>query len=172
VNHSDLVNTARKWLISCGCGVVITELSCYNWANEIPDAVGWKYANSTQVECKVSVNDFKSDMKKNSRVHPERGYGDHRYYMVPEGLISVDKIPENWGLLEVTSKGKVKIIKLSGKFPKSSYSEISMLLSAMRRCEINTENVKVKVYPNVSTSQTTISICEGDEEDFSRFRVL
>lgn len=170
--HCDLVDIARRWLISRGCGVVITELYCYNVTNEIPDAVGWKYANSTQVECKTSINDFKADRKKRSRIDPSKGYGDFRYYMVPKGMITVDDIPGHWGLLEVTDKGKVHITKISGRFSKSSYSEISMLLSTLRRCEVNSEKVKVKVYPNVSTSQCTISICEGEDEDFTRFRVL
>lgn len=38
------------------------------------------------------------------------GMGEFRYYMAPKGLIPLDEIPKNWGLLEV-SKDRVYITK-------------------------------------------------------------
>lgn len=84
---------------------------------ENPDAIGWKYINGTRyegsilIECKTSRGDFRNDFKKSFRINPDDGIGNWRYYLVPEGLITVEELPEKWGLIEVNSRGHTKIIK-------------------------------------------------------------
>jgi hypothetical protein len=102
LTHTELVERARKWLVGTQrCAVVLTECGC----NEIADAIGWKYnGQSILVECKVSRADFLRDKKKFHRRHPSSGMGMLRYYMASPKLISVDELPENWGLCEVHPK--------------------------------------------------------------------
>lgn len=112
--HRELCELAVKWLKRSpsanggGCHIAISETVNYNNA-EIPDALGWHAHNgSILIEVKISRADFLADASKPHRVHPETGMGSFRYYMVPEGLIKVEELPPQWGLLEVNSRGHIK----------------------------------------------------------------
>ena len=141
MTHDDLVRRAGKWLRrSLNCGVVMTELSTYAHSNETPDAIGWINQRSVLVECKTSRTDFKADMKKTSR-SLGRAVGAWRFYLTPPGLISVDELPDGWGLYEVDGR-KVKYVggaeyKNAERppFKSDKDSEVGMLLSAMRRIQ-------------------------------------
>jgi len=116
LSHRDLCIIASEWLKkSLRCTISIYEPK---GIKENPDAIGWRYGyggcayeGSILVECKTSRSDFKTDFKKQFRIEPEKGIGNWRYYMCPEGVISVNEVPEKWGLLYVTPKKRVKIIK-------------------------------------------------------------
>src|SRR4051812_48028888 len=82
--HESLRKIAVKWLTNSGHTVVLSEL--VSSAFETPDAIGWKYGNSTLVECKVSRSDLKANATKPS-VIGDRCVGRKRYFMVPDGLI-------------------------------------------------------------------------------------
>lgn len=118
-SHKELCAMAAAWLQrpssrnGPGCTISISETA--NFINdEIPDAIGWrvnKYlgGGSVLVEVKTTRSDFLVDAKKPHRLNPEQGMGKFRYYMAPEGLLKIDELPEKWGLLEVNSKGHIKV---------------------------------------------------------------
>ncbi|PWI34873.1 adenylosuccinate synthase [Vibrio albus] len=117
--HADLCKKAVGWLKrsysagGCGCPNAFSEVQSGSNGGEIVDAIGIKTAEGTEtivVEVKVSRSDFLADRKKPFRVEPEKGMGNYRYYMCPEGLISVDDLPPKWGLLHVGSRGKVTVL--------------------------------------------------------------
>jgi hypothetical protein len=71
----------------------------------IPDAIDWKGLNrSVVIECKVSRSDFLADADKPFRLKPEEGFGCERFYMAPSGVIGIDELPADWGLLEYSHK--------------------------------------------------------------------
>jgi hypothetical protein len=145
MNHKELVTIAERWLRKArGCSAVITEMVTY--ANEIPDAIGWRDGISYKVECKVSRADFFRDKDKPSRrTRPENMMGVHRYYMCPEGMIAQEELPEGWGLVYVNDKGKARMVcgQKSNANADTSYTfkrhiqgmrnEIIMLTSCVRR---------------------------------------
>ena len=100
MTHDDLVARAARWLRGTQrCSVVITETeSC---TSEIPDAIGWRNMHySILIECKTSRSDFFADAKKGRARVAMIGMGLVRYYMTAPGLLSIEEIPEGWGLLE------------------------------------------------------------------------
>lgn len=104
--HAELVVIAHKWVLNnASCGVAFKELSCAGYG-EIPDVIGFGSWHSVVIECKVSRSDFLSDKKKHFRKKPEVGMGKKRYYCCPSGLIKQEELPEGWGLIYVTEKGK------------------------------------------------------------------
>jgi hypothetical protein len=118
LSHRLLCDLAVKWLQrpksrqGPGCQFAFSE-SRGAWDGEIPDAIGFRAGvfneASVLVEVKVSRGDFLADVKKPHRVEPAKGMGAYRYFMVPEGLISADELPEKWGLIEVTRAGAIKV---------------------------------------------------------------
>src|SRR5690606_30712771 len=117
MTHADLCALALKWLKrprsagGAGCAVAVSECRT-GWSGEIPDAIGFRCAEpdpgSVVVEVKVSRPDFLADSKKPHRT--SGGVGDWRYYMAPQGIISAVDLPKGWGLLEVNSRGHVKVV--------------------------------------------------------------
>lgn len=66
-----------------------------------------KSGYATEWELKISRSDFKADFKKPKHRQFEKGKGGmikHFYYVVPEGLVSVDEIPTYAGLMYVRKK--------------------------------------------------------------------
>lgn len=91
-----------------GCPVVVTDIE--TCASETPDVIGWNSMISVLVECKASRADFFRDAKKPHRIYSQ-GIGNRRYYAAPEGLLKLDEIPEEWGLLEMDQQGKINATK-------------------------------------------------------------
>lgn len=123
MKHEDLVEKGCKWLKSQGgkrwsCGVVFTELKA--GIDEKPDVLGFGSHTSTIIECKVSRNDFKRDHKKMFRSLPQKGMGKYRFYMCPTDLIKEEELPDKWGLIYVSEKGRATIVKK----PESQYSNL------------------------------------------------
>ncbi len=108
MTHAELTKIAERWLHGIGCGFVFREL--VSQASETPDAVGFKGHTSILVECKVSRADYLRDRKKWFRREAHAGIGEYRYYMCPEGLIQPEELPEKWGLLYVSERGRVECI--------------------------------------------------------------
>lgn len=142
--HDDLVKIASKWLIK-KCPIVITEL--IHDGSESPDAIGFRHNNTILIECKTSRADFLSDNKKFFRKYPSNGMGDYRYYLTNENLISLDELPDKWGLLEIKSK-KIYVVKeASLQIEKNYRSEQSLLMSCIRRLGKDIDNgINVKIY--------------------------
>lgn len=136
MTHADLVSAAIRWLRGTRrCTVVLSE-----WApltvNEIPDAIGFSGRGvSTLVECKVSRSDFRRDADK---VCARRGLrmGRSRWYLTPPGLVTVDELPERWGLAELRGQ-RVYIRREAGDFAAEAdrQSEIALLAAACWRHE-------------------------------------
>jgi len=145
--HSALVDVAVKYLNGAGkCHAVLADLNMN--MGEIPDAIGWSYANhSTLIEVKVSRSDFHADKDKLWRQFPQKGMGRWRYYMVPKGMLSPSDlddfsvelgfVPNGWGLLEVDSAKRVRILRKSMDFKDRHFKgEMKMMIGALRRVQI------------------------------------
>lgn len=135
MTHDELVTRATRWLQRTG-GFTVAFSEFRTYSMEIPDAIGFRAWSSAVVECKISRADFLRDKHKPFRRVLARAMGSQRYYMVPAGLISIEELPEKWGLLYV--KGRhVRVIRKSGGFPDRSWqSEMAFLVSMLRRIEI------------------------------------
>ena len=151
MTHPELVNRAERWLYNTlRCGYVITEKMSN--ARERPDALGLREYYTILVECKASVIDFKKDINKWFRKKPYEGMGDYRYYLVPDRMIDVTDIPENWGLL-YAGKRSIKIVKkvffeYKGKTgeianPKNMMSEYMLMYSKLRELRESMRNTDV-----------------------------
>ena len=134
VTHAELVARAARWLRNTvRCGVVATEEYNVGWS--IPDAIGWKSHTSYLVECKVTRSDFFADAKKHHRRYPDQGMGHLRYYMTPPGLVSLDEVPEHWGLLEARPK-QVRVLRHGSPFSaiRIAWNERPLLIKLLKVC--------------------------------------
>ncbi len=118
MTHDDLTAIALKWLKrpesgkGPGCQLAMAEVGGL-FGGERCDAYGYRWGwegGSVVVEAKVSRSDFLADAKKPHRNGEVLGMGDYRYYICPEGLISIDDLPNGWGLLWVNKRGHVKLM--------------------------------------------------------------
>jgi hypothetical protein len=154
MTHDELVEVASKWLSKPwrnaggghgACSVIITEMTTAAW--EIPDAIGFHNGRSTLVECKASITDFKSDKNKYFRQNPEMGMGTSRYFMVPKGLLRESKIPNGWGVIEVSDNKKTRVTRVSEVFEADHRQETTLLLSLLCRLKVDPgRHIKVRTY--------------------------
>lgn len=129
VSHSSLVEAAAIWLRRT-CSIVITELAT---TGEEPDAIGWSGTHSTLIECKTSRADFEADRAKYFRANDWCGIAQHRYFLSPPGVIPLERLPDRWGLLEITG-ARIRVLCKAEVFPEVNHRhEIRILLSALRR---------------------------------------
>lgn len=145
MKHQDLVEIGYKWVMS-RCGVAFKELDAMTGNSEIPDVIGFNSGESFLIECKATRSDFLADKKKTFRMRPETGMGKFRFFMCPKGLISVDELPNNWGLIYVNENGKAKcvhnpfgkgnIYSLWNCFERDIMAEQRLMYSALRRLQI------------------------------------
>jgi len=56
------------------------------------------------VEIKVRRSDWKRELKSPEKSEPIQRYCDRWYVAAPKGIVSVDEVPETWGLIEVVEK--------------------------------------------------------------------
>jgi len=140
MTHAQLVEKAVRWLRSYRCGVVLSEQACAS--GEMPDAIGWKKAcHSVLVECKVSRADFLVDREKPFRRKPKHAVGNERFYLTLPRLITVDDLPQGWGLLEY-SRGRIDMVRASAKDLRTAAGfryEMNLLLASLRRVEVRIE---------------------------------
>jgi hypothetical protein len=154
MTHKDLVEIGYRWLLKRGgCGVALKELK--SMSAEIPDAIGFSSHHSHLIECKVSRSDFMKDKKKGHRAF---GMGDYRYFICPTGLISVNELPEKWGLIYVSIEHKATCIKRPSwdldKFEKDRLAEQQLMYSVLRRLFI--KGFFPSVYDKDYTSLTNV----------------
>lgn len=148
-SHDDLIKIAERWLLKTHrCGFALTELRCAGASGEIPDAIGFKNQASILVECKADRADFLSDNKKIFRQKPELGMGAYRLYLCPAKVIQPEDLPEKWGLIWVSEKGKARLVtgpkgnawSWSGKdflfHERNLEAEWHMMVSALRRLHL------------------------------------
>ena len=140
MTHSDLVQSAVRWLRFYRCGVILSEQSCAS--GETPDAIGWKRAcHSVVVECKASRADFLADREKPFRQKQKMGMGCERFYLTPAGLLRTEEIPVGWGLLEYRNR-KASVVHPSARNLRTAVGfqyEMNLLLASLRRVEIRIE---------------------------------
>lgn len=115
MTHAELVQIAARWLKKKQrCGVVFREHYVFN---EIPDALGYRGAYSICVECKTSRSDFLRDLRKPSRRNYASRPALNCYYLSPQPVsgevvvIPPARLPDGWGLLNVTASGRVVVIQ-------------------------------------------------------------
>ncbi|QMW05363.1 hypothetical protein [Spirosoma foliorum] len=125
MTHKELVKAAYRWVLgSTSCGMAIRELASGARNGEYPDVIGFGAGMSVLVECKASRSDFFADRKKLFRQYPEMGMGTYRFYCCPTGLLTVEDLPEKWGLIYVNEKGKNRTIFNPYNGNKSDYSNV------------------------------------------------
>lgn len=150
VTHPELVDKAKRWLLSRNCTVVLTELITGGLFRESPDAWGWNTGKNCSflVECKASRADFRSDLKSKWFRNPRfnSGMGAYRWYLAPMGMIHEKELPKGWGLLEVQSTGGVVQIVESKRFKWSAQREMGFLTSAVRRFHLPDRGVGLRAY--------------------------
>jgi hypothetical protein len=142
MTHQQLVRMAEQWLRTrYRCGIVLSEQSCAS--GETPDVIAWKGAcRSVVVECKVSRGDFLADQEKPFRRNPELAMGCERFYLVPQGLIRADELPQKWGLLECKGREVRMAVKPCRQTQRSQTGlmrEMNLLLASLRRVEVRIE---------------------------------
>lgn len=117
MNHNELCSLTVRWLKrpqsagGHGCHIAVSEVRT-GLSGEIPDAIGFRAcdhfdAGSIVVEAKTSRADFLADRKKQHR-QAERGCGNWRYFICPEGVVSPEELPQGWGLLLVNKRQHIK----------------------------------------------------------------
>ncbi len=106
--HEHLCLKAAYWLKSQGFGVVGINIGTAK-AREKVDCIGFRSNCSAMIESKVSLSDFAADMKKAERIHTELGVGLYRFYITPPNLITVNRLPDGFGLLELHGRKVVPI---------------------------------------------------------------
>ncbi len=162
ITHAMLVEVAAQWL-KRRCAVVITEM---HTIGECADAIGWRGPHSILVECKTNIEDYRADAGKLFRRLGESGRGDVRYFMTISGLISLNSLPDRWGLLEINGKC-VRVMKAALPFKDVNKAhEIGVLLSALRRAAQPTKGVSVRVYVHETHKTSSLSV-EPESEAMS-----
>ncbi len=156
MTHSELVEIGYKWVLN-KCAFAFKELVTIGHFGEAPDVIGFRDDGSFLLEAKATINDYYSDKKKKFRKFPEYGMGDWRFYIVPKGLITIDQLPEMWGLIEVNNKGKARmsynpfgkgnIYSNWKRNPKYEKSEIIMMKSALRRLHLRNRIDEIYIKP-------------------------
>lgn len=181
--HSQLCSMAVTWLRKSSgahaCTIAVSEVKS-GTDGEIPDAIGFRYTGDKDgcvvVECKTSRSDFLADLKKNHRQDAmgrelnEKGVlgmGKWRYFLAPEGLISVDELPHKWGLLTVTKRGSVKVVCGAAEAFKNgvNYFDVPQILNDWA-CEGNAEREKwvlVKLFRKLGSGDIEVMNKEKKE---------
>jgi len=169
VTHNLLVDLGRKWLMSRGCVVVVTEprSGWKNTTNEEPDVIGWEADGTCWVlEAKTSRSDFHADRKKEWR-DTGVGLGNRRCYVCPEGLLRAEELPFGWGLIELPVSNDYRNPRLKQRhhgqaFEHNERESLISLVSACRRIGSRDSRVTCTHY-RVSNKGKT-SVTTEDEE--------
>lgn len=136
ISHKELVDKGALFLTQIKnwkfrCQYAVTEFKC-SGVQEQPDILGFDSCKQILIEVKVSRMDFKRDFKKVCRqLDGCSDLGTFRYYLAPKGIIKVDELPDNWGLLEFDNE--IKVIKESGTFIPNQQATTNLYYSIIRR---------------------------------------
>lgn len=164
VTHDEITKASIDFLIKVyRCSVVISELR--NVIAEVPDVFGFDWRYSVVLESKVSVADFKKDVKKEFRKKPELGIGMFRYYVVPDELITEkDLFDKKWGIIYVSKSGKnyrFKTIKKADRYDEYNYhDERKLIVSCMKRLAGHklVKGININAYKYSGTSKAELHI--------------
>ena len=89
-----------------------------------------KHRILTEYEVKISRNDFFRDFEKKKHKFYLMGIScpNFLYYVVPENMVSPDDIPHSeYGLMYVSEKGKLTLVKPAKPLTKNKQSEYTIL---------------------------------------------
>jgi hypothetical protein len=65
----------------------------------------------TGVEVKVSRNDWRTELRRPGKAEPIARFCDYFVIAAPKGVVPIEEVPENWGLIEISDKGKARTSK-------------------------------------------------------------
>ncbi len=158
MTHKELVEAGARWLKKRHV-VIITEMA---GQREEPDVLGFlKSLSTTLLECKASREDFLADQKKK-----DVRCGNFRYYLVPKGLISVEEVPDGWGLLYADGRGVRKILSAKWKAKKDAKSETGLLVSSLRRIgRMSPRGISVRFYTYETKNRATLGVGQESESE-------
>ena len=135
LTHSKIIEYSRKVLKRSGmmwkCGITFAELSTA--ISETPDVLGFYSGGASLIEAKASRSDFLGDKKKPFRKNPEMGMGNYRFYACPTGLIKEEELPNKWGLIYVSTKGRCTVKKKPEWQESRTRAELGFMYSIIRR---------------------------------------
>lgn len=162
LTHSKIIEYSRKVLKRGGtrwkCGVTFAELSTAN--AEIPDVLGFQSGGSALIEAKASRGDFLGDKKKHFRKYADYGMGNYRFYACPKGIIKENELPDKWGLIYVSEKGRCTLVVKPEWQECNLRAENSYMYSVLRRIIIyhNTSEIEkfIKKYSDYGDRQKNI----------------
>lgn len=116
------------------CMYSTVELVCMG--AELTDVWGTTGDCTVLIEVKTSHSDFIADKRKyaRSKIAEDLNHqiGNYRYYLCPEGVISEEELPDNWGLLVYDGK-KIHKVKMATKVESSLPMELMLITSIMSR---------------------------------------
>jgi hypothetical protein len=155
LTHDKLVKLGRAWL-SRSCAIVITEMAT---VGEEPDVLGFRNGDCTLIECKATRADFNADRQKSFRVYPELGIGMYRYFLTPEKLLTLESVPEGWGVLETCGR-RIRCTRTPRIFSQHNHrQEKLILMSALRRiAKGRHRGVSVRCYDHETLNTATLSL--------------
>lgn len=108
LTHKEVAIKATKFAQRIfGCPIGAWEF-CGGWNKEKCDGFIVNSRFSFLIEAKVSRQDFKKDAQKDFRKNENQGVGDFRLYACPKGLLSLEELPEKWGLIEIDEENRNK----------------------------------------------------------------
>ena len=183
LSHADLIEAGRKWCSRSwrpprywddsgdtgrgACSIVLTDITTA--VSETPDVLGWCAKTSILLEAKATRSDFLGDKKKLFRSRPELGVGDLRYYITPVGLVSVDELPAGWGLIEVTTRGGVRVLRGSQHHKADKGNELVIMQSLIRRLRVQPgRHIMINAYsmdrPGKCRASVTLKTERPDDE--------
>lgn len=110
LTHNELCLIGDKFLKRNGFGVVFNDkFRAITGMGEHPDVIGFRNGVSCLIECKISRSDFLADKNKHFRKDPSKGMGDWRFFLCPPNVITVEDLPNGWGLLYTQGNRVTKI---------------------------------------------------------------
>ncbi|HEX9951766.1 MAG TPA: hypothetical protein VGB53_08365 [Rubricoccaceae bacterium] len=142
--HQTLVKKAVAFLrYKASCVLFVPECGV---TSECPDAVGWTaHGECVVVECKASRADFFADRKKPHRA-PGAGVGHTRYFLVPDGLVKADEVPEGWGLLALSGRSVFTVVRAERRHDHDERTNATLLLHLARRaCDYEPASLVAKI---------------------------
>lgn len=144
-------------------------------ASEMPDVLCFKSGYTTLFEIKVSIEDFRADKNKESRIKFKNKYyltnrsingkrkpvwihanqykinqefphlGRQRFYVCPAGMIQPNEV-ERWGLYWIKNN-RFYLKKKSELFARNIHLEIKLLSHAMRKfASLDDTNILINTY--------------------------
>ena len=159
MTHEELVNLGAEILRrDYSCVAVLSECrSRWSAGHEVPDVIGWTKEGQMCIiiEVKVSMADYRADLKKPHRSSPMFGCGDLRLYLMPEALaemvLRLPDFPSWWGLI-AERQGEPLELREPQEFsrsPRGLQEEVRLLVLAhtQRQAESNAERTGRRPQP-------------------------